>query len=266
MRRAWLALAIALTLAACDRDGRDRTSAEDTEASASASGAGTSDAPLPAPLGAPGQGVTGMPDAADLPPARADQALPDPENPVSQTIDPALIDPNLAPPPSGSAAGTPATDAAAAAAIAGITAAPGAPATEPPPEAEPQATDPEATPEHAAEVVRQYHAEIDRGAFDRAYALCADGGRASGQSLEGFAASLRETVNIMADVRAPTRLRSGVGTQYIEVPVAVTVDYRDGRRRRLTGAYLLRRSTNPEAGESQRRWRISSVLLKEAPQ
>lgn len=269
MHRGGLAIAVALALVACGGDGRGGQDSGETATGTAASRPGsTPQAPLPAPLGTPGQGVTGMPDAVDLPPAREEEVLPDPGNPLAHGIDPALIDPALpdpavAPPSPDTAGGAAGADPAAAGAIAAIAGAPDGDGGEPPATEPPQAADPEATPEHAAEVVRQYHAEIDRGAFDRAYALWADGGRASGQTLEGFAATLRDTVNIMADVRPPTRVRSGVGTQYIEVPVTVTVDYRDGRRRRLTGAYLLRRSTNPEAGEAQRRWRISSVLLKE---
>lgn len=258
MQRLAIALAILLALGACDRkDAADRAATADGEAAAPAA---DPNAPLPAPLGTPGQTVTGMPEAQPLPPAPAEGTLApaDAADGVSAVpaIDPATGLPLPAPAANGatSAAGT-------AAGLPGVPAVGTGDAG-----AAASAENAPVAPEEAADIVRQYHAEIDRGAFDRAYALWADGGAASGQTAEAFASGLRDTVNIAADVRAPTGLRSGTGVQYIEVPVAVSVQYRDGRQRRLEGAYLLKRSTLPGATDTQRRWRISSALLREVAQ
>ncbi|HZH43724.1 MAG TPA: hypothetical protein VEY50_06545, partial [Lysobacter sp.] len=173
----------------------------------------------------------------------------DPALASGEPIDPALLDPSLPAVPDGAPgteAGTPGAALAGAAAGTAQTAA-------------------AATADEAIALVRQYHAELDRGAFDRAYLLWADDGRASGQSLDGFAAGLRETVDVQAEVGAPTRMRSGTAAQYVEVPVTVTLQYRDGRMRRLEGTYLLRRALAADAAENDRQWRINSVLLREAP-
>ncbi len=67
--------------------------------------------------------------------------------------------------------------------------------------------------------------------------------------------------SFLAELQRRNVLRAGV--LYIEVSVSVAVEYRDGRRRRLEGAYLLKRSTKPGATDEQRQWRISSALLRE---
>lgn len=256
MLRPVIVLAAVLALGACKREGAGDGADDSAPAGAAA---GSANAPLPAPLGTPGQTVTGMPDAQPLPPAPAEGALAPVDAAEGSSSTPA-IDPATGLPLPVPAPGEIVPAPAAAPGMPGV---PAATATQQAPAAGDSADAAPIVPEQAADVVRQYHAEIDRGAFDRAYALWAEDGAASGQSAEAFASGLRDMVDISADVRAPARLRSGAGVLYIEVPVSVAVEYRDGRRRRLEGAYLLKRSTQPGATDEQRQWRISSALLRE---
>jgi hypothetical protein len=128
--------------------------------------------------------------------------------------------------------------------------------------------DPDATPGEpsagdAVEVVSQYYAALQEHDFGSAYALWGDGGRASGQTPDQFAAGFATTADIVATVDAPVRMEGAVGSRYVEVPVAVEATGADGRVRRYVGAYVLRRSVVDGATEEQRAWRIASADLRE---
>lgn len=115
----------------------------------------------------------------------------------------------------------------------------------------------------AVEVVSQYYAALQEHDFGSAYALWSDGGRASGQTPDQFAAGFATTADIVATVDAPVRMEGAVGSRYVEVPVAVEATGTDGRVRRYVGAYVLRRSVVDGATEEQRAWRIASADLRE---
>jgi hypothetical protein len=121
-------------------------------------------------------------------------------------------------------------------------------------------------PQDAVDAVQQYYAAIEARDYATAYTLWADGGRASGQSPEQFAAGFAETAQVVVTPDAPARLEGAVGSRYIEVPVAVEATSRDGRVRRFVGAYTLRRSVVDGASEEQRAWRIASADLRELTQ
>lgn len=121
----------------------------------------------------------------------------------------------------------------------------------------------EPTPEEAVAVIRDYYAAINRGDFDRAYALWSDGGRASAQSPEQFAAGFAQTTGVSAELMPPGRVDAAAGSRYIEVPVAITTTLRDGSQHRFVGAYVLRRAVVDGATDEQRQWRIGSADLRE---
>jgi hypothetical protein len=115
----------------------------------------------------------------------------------------------------------------------------------------------------AIAVVRRYFALIARHKYDSAYALWADAGRASGQSLAEFAAGYRDTVEVRATIGRGVRVEGAAGSQYVAVPVVLDAVLRDGRRRHFEGTYTARRSMVDGASAAQRSWRIYTATMRE---
>lgn len=122
----------------------------------------------------------------------------------------------------------------------------------------------EPAPADAVAVLRDYYAAIDARDFARAYALWSDGGRASGQTPEQFAAGFAETGRVTATVGDAGPVEGAAGSRYIEVPVAVNATLADGSLHRFAGRYTLRRAVVDGATPEQRAWRIASADLREA--
>jgi len=115
----------------------------------------------------------------------------------------------------------------------------------------------------AAAVVRSYYAAINAGQFSRAYALWANGGRASGQSGQQFAGGFSDTARVTATTGEPGRVEGAAGSRYVTVPVAVEAIQDDGHIRHFDGTYTLRRAVVDGATAEQRQWRISDADLRE---
>lgn len=122
---------------------------------------------------------------------------------------------------------------------------------------------PEPTPEEAAAVIRTYYAAINALDYARAYALWSDGGRASGQSPEQFAAGFGDTSVVMVDIGAPGPVGAAAGSRFIEIPVSLRAQQTDGSSRRFEGRYVLRRAVVDGASAAQRGWHIASADLRE---
>ena len=128
------------------------------------------------------------------------------------------------------------------------------------------ATVAEPTSNDAVEAIQHYYDAIRSRDYPSAYALWSDGGRASGQTPEQFAAGFADTTDVIVTLDAPARLEGAMGSRYIEVPVSVEATSRDGKVRRFVGAYTLRRSVVDGATPEQRAWRIASADLRELAQ
>lgn len=189
-------------------------------------GSGNPGEQLPAPAST-GGGVTGMPDRPGPGPVGPPVPLPT-EVPLDEDGNPLL-------PEDVAVEGTPGADDV---------------ATEP-------------TPEDAVGVIRDYYAAINRGEFARAYTLWVDGGSASGQSLQQFAAGFAETTGVSVEVMPPGDVDAAAGSRFVEVPVAITATQRDGSQHKYVGAYVLRRAHVDGATPEQRTWRIGSADLRE---
>lgn len=118
-------------------------------------------------------------------------------------------------------------------------------------------------PDEAVAVVRAYYEAINAGSFDRAHALWAGGGEASGQSPQQFAAGFDDTSKVAVEFMAPGRIDAAAGSRYIEVPVALRATHDDGSVQHYVGAYTLRRAVVDGATDEQRAWRIASADLRE---
>lgn len=224
LRPAMLVLT-ALLLAACGKDG----------ATSSTQGPnGETDGTLPVPAGASGS-VTGMPNRPGPGPVGAQGVeLPPTEVALDADGNPLPVD------------GMPVDGAA----VEGV------------PEGSDEAAG-EPTANDAVAVLRDYFAAINSGNFARAYALWADGGRASGQSPQGFADGFADTTGLSVELMPPGRVDAAAGSRYVEVPVTLRANLRDGGERRLTGAFTLRRAVVDGATAEQRAWRIATADLRD---
>ncbi len=195
-------------------------------------GDGDSAEALPAPAGKAKGSVTGMPDRPGPgqigpPPQAVDGVvLDDQGNPILPTDESGLPDPAVEVAADGTATSEP-------------------------------------TAQDAMAVVRDYYAAINSRAFDRAYALWSDGGRASGQTPEQFADGFKDTSGVSVEILAPGAVDAAAGSRFIEVPVAMTATAADGSQRKFVGAYTLRRAVVDGATTEQRAWRIGSADIRE---
>ena len=117
------------------------------------------------------------------------------------------------------------------------------------------------SPAEAAALIRTYYGAINALDHRRAYALWSDGGRASGQSPEQFAAGFADTRSVEVQVGASGAPDGAAGSQYVRVPVSVVATQADGSTRRFAGQYTLRRAMADGAGSQA--WRIASAELRE---
>ncbi|WP_202841238.1 hypothetical protein [Luteimonas saliphila] len=123
---------------------------------------------------------------------------------------------------------------------------------------------PEPAPAEAATLMREYYAAINARDFVRAHAAWSDGGRASGQTPEEFAAAFADVTGIEATFGEPGPVGPAAGSRYVEVPVTVTTTRTDGSVQRQAGRFTLRRAVADGATPEQRAWRIASVDLRDA--
>ena len=121
----------------------------------------------------------------------------------------------------------------------------------------------EPTPADAVAVIRDYYVAIDGGNYAGAYRLWEDGGAASGQTPEQFAAGFAQTRGVVVEIGGPGRVDAGAGNRHIQVPVAVASTQADGSVRRFAGTYTLHRSVVEGVGAEQRNWRIRDADLRE---
>lgn len=191
--------------------------------------------PLPHPQ-SDGRGVTGMPDARTQP-ATVDPAIAD------TTSAPTVIDPPPAPDDTAPAP-TSTADSDAKSAVIGDSAEP--------------------TVDDAVRVVREYYDAINRGAYDRAYALWSDRGAASGKNLQQFSDGFADTTRDSVDIQRPpaSAVEGAAGSRYLEIPVRVIATRRDQGSTTYIGSYVLRRSMVDGASAEQRKWRIQSARLQ----
>lgn len=111
----------------------------------------------------------------------------------------------------------------------------------------------------ARDVLRRYYAAIGAREFAQARALWSNGGAASGQTLEEFAAGFAQTANVRVLVGTPDRVEGAVGSRYIRVPATILATTMAGDSQRFDGTYTLRRSVVDGATAEQRAWRIYSA-------
>ncbi|UNK41706.1 hypothetical protein MNO14_12145 [Luteimonas sp. S4-F44] len=119
------------------------------------------------------------------------------------------------------------------------------------------------TPEAAVAAIRGYYAAINALDYASAYAVWSDGGRASGQTPEQFAAGFAQTSTVMVDIGTPGPIDAAAGSRYIEVPVSLRAQQADGSIRRYEGHYVLRAAVVDGASQTQRAWHIASADLRE---
>ena len=113
----------------------------------------------------------------------------------------------------------------------------------------------------ARDVLRRYYAAIGAREFAQARALWSNGGAASGQTLDEFAAGFAQTASVRVLVGTPDRVEGAAGSRYIRVPATILATTTAGDSQRFDGTYTLRRSVVDGATAEQRAWRIYSADL-----
>jgi len=122
------------------------------------------------------------------------------------------------------------------------------------------------SPQGAAAVVQTYYALIGEEKYAEAWKLWGDGGKASGQSADAFAASFARYSEYHANIGAPGREDAGAGQRYITVPVQSYARMKDGKAAYWIGGVVLHRTADIDGATAEdRKWRIKSIDLKAAP-
>lgn len=114
----------------------------------------------------------------------------------------------------------------------------------------------------ALALLQEYYARIGRGDFVQAAALWANGGTAAAPP--EFAGGLAEAVRVQAQPGAPTTAAGTPGAPFVEIPVEILVEYRDGSTRHYRGRYLLRHMPADGTSAGPHAWRIASASLRPA--
>lgn len=116
----------------------------------------------------------------------------------------------------------------------------------------------------AANVVQTYYALLGGHAFDKAWALWRDGGRASGQpTAAAFAASFDRYAQYNAQVGGPGAIEGAAGSLYVTVPVVIYGRLKTGEEVHEKGQATLRRANDvPGSTPEQRRWHIAKIETK----
>jgi hypothetical protein len=89
-----------------------------------------------------------------------------------------------------------------------------------------------------------------------------DSGRSSRQTAAQFADGFANTARVAVITGEPGRIEGAAGSRYIDIPVVVTAELKDGTRQRFTGTYQLRRAVVDGATPEQRAWHLYSAELK----
>ena len=99
-------------------------------------------------------------------------------------------------------------------------------------------------PQDPADAVRKYYAFLEAKDYPRAYAMWGEGGLASKQTYEQFAA----------------------GSSFAEVRVRVDATTTGGQEQKFGGAYVVRRTNDvPGATDAQLRWHFDAARLDTLP-
>lgn len=121
------------------------------------------------------------------------------------------------------------------------------------------------SPQGAANVVQTYYALIGAGKYADAWKLWGDAGKASGQSVDAFAAGFAKYSEYRANVGAPGREDAGAGQRYVTVSVQPYARLKDGKAAYWIGSVVLHRTVVDGAPAEEKMWRIKSIDLKPAP-
>ena len=124
----------------------------------------------------------------------------------------------------------------------------------------------EPTAEAAMSMIHAYYAALNARQYSRAHALWADGGKASGQTLDQFAAGFSGMASITTQLGQPSTEEPGAGQRHIRIPVSVSTTDIDGNSKNYVGEYVLHRTVVDGASAEQRQWRIATADLREVQQ
>jgi hypothetical protein len=115
----------------------------------------------------------------------------------------------------------------------------------------------------AVQRLKNYYRWIDarkyQGAFD-VWEKRGDGSAANGQTFASFKKGFADTRSVAVVVGEPGEIEGAAGSNFIEVPVAVSAVGKSGARQKFVGSYTFRASN--VAGDAS--WYIYAASLKKA--
>jgi hypothetical protein len=121
-------------------------------------------------------------------------------------------------------------------------------------------------PKDPADAVRKYYAFLEAKDYPRAYAMWGEGGLASKQTYEQFAAGFSRTAHTRVTTLGPVSIEGAAGSSYAEVRVRVDATTTDGEEQKFGGAYVVRRANDvPGATDAQLRWHFDAARLDTLP-
>ena len=128
-------------------------------------------------------------------------------------------------------------------------------------EAEAEAVADEAGADAAVELIRDYHAAVNRNDPMAAHALWRDPTTGAAQ----FAVIFADSRGVSVQIGEPGAVRADAGRHLVEVPVSLVTRQADGSERRYRGRYLLQRADGEGTGEDPHPWRIAAAELRQLP-
>ena len=118
----------------------------------------------------------------------------------------------------------------------------------------------------AGNVLQTYFALIGEKKYAEAWALWADGGKASGMTAAAFVDSFAAYDSYAAQIGAPGKIEGAAGSLYVEVPVVIYGRLKTGEPVHLDGPFRLRRVNDvPGSSENDRLWHIDTSGVRTSP-
>ena len=101
------------------------------------------------------------------------------------------------------------------------------------------------TAEDAVQLIRNYYRWINQKKYAGAFAIWEmreDGTAVNGQTFEKFKSGFNDTSAVSVEIGEPGEIEGAAGSNYIEIPVAISAISTSGHLQKFTGTYTMRSS------------------------
>ena len=117
------------------------------------------------------------------------------------------------------------------------------------------------TAQDPVQLIRNYYRWINQKKYAGAFAIWEmreDGTAVNGQTFEKFKSGFNDTSAVSVEIGEPGEIEGAAGSNYIEIPVAISAISTSGHLQKFTGTYTMR-SSNVADDKS---WYIYSAKVK----